>query len=82
MAESSNRISTAQVHCLIGRSSSNIPGFFDFELVRQMQGFIEGKYVPLGAAEDVTASMDIVEADSPEAAAALAAIAESKAKTA
>ena len=31
-----------------------------------MQGFIEGKYVPLEEGEDVTASMDIVEADSPD----------------
>ena len=31
-----------------------------------MQGFIEGKYVPLGEGEDVTASMDIVEADNAE----------------
>ncbi len=30
------------------------------------QGFIEGKYVPLGEGEDVTASMDIVEADNAE----------------
>lgn len=30
------------------------------------QGFIEGKYVPLGEGEDVTASMDIVEADNPD----------------
>ena len=35
-----------------------------------LQGFIEGKYVPLGEGEDVTASMDIVEADSAEDAAA------------
>ncbi|BDA49057.1 ADP,ATP carrier protein 1 [Coccomyxa sp. Obi] len=33
------------------------------------QGFIEGKYVPLEEGENVTASMDIVEADSPEDAA-------------
>jgi hypothetical protein len=47
-----------------------------------VQGFIEGKYVALETNEDVTASMDIVEADSAEAAAALVAIAEAKAKTA
>ena len=34
------------------------------------QGFIEGKYVPLAEGEDVTASMDIVEADTAEEAAA------------
>ena len=39
-----------------------------------MQGFIEGKYVPLATGEDVTASMDIVAADSPEAAALLSAV--------
>lgn len=36
----------------------------------------------VGPNEDVTASMDIVEADSPETAAALAAAAESMAKSA
>lgn len=36
------------------------------EPVQSMQGFIEGKYVPLGEGEDVTASMDIMEADSAE----------------
>ena len=30
------------------------------------QGFIEGKYVPLGEDEDVTASMDVVEADNAD----------------
>ena len=35
-----------------------------------VKGFIEGKYVPLEEGESVTASMDIVEADSAEAAAA------------
>ena len=35
-----------------------------------LQGFIEGKYVPLEEGESVTASMDIVEADSAEDAAA------------
>ncbi len=34
-----------------------------------MQGFIEGKYVPLEEGVDVTASMDIVEAESAEEAA-------------
>ena len=34
-----------------------------------LQGFIEGRYVPLSEGESVTASMDIVEADSAEAAA-------------
>lgn len=38
------------------------------------QGFIEGKYVPLGAGEDVTASMDVVAAETPEAAALLSAV--------
>lgn len=33
------------------------------------QGFIEGKYVPLEEGENVTASMDIVEAESAEDAA-------------
>ena len=33
-----------------------------------MQGFIEGKYVRLAEGEDVTASMDIVEAESAESA--------------
>lgn len=47
-----------------------------------LQGFIEGKYVPLGATETVTASMDIVEAESAESAAALAAAAEQAAKSA
>lgn len=47
-----------------------------------LQGFIEGKYVPLGEGEDVTASMDIVEAESPEAASSLAAAAEEAAKSA
>ena len=37
------------------------------------QGFIEGRYVPLEAGEDVTASMDVVEAGSAEEAAAMAA---------
>ena len=35
-----------------------------------LQGFIEGKYVPLEEGVDVTASMDIVEAESAEDAAA------------
>ena len=47
-----------------------------------MQGFIEGKYVPLGPNEDVTASMDIVEADSAETAARLAAEADALSKSA
>jgi AAA family ATP:ADP antiporter len=55
---------------------------FKFVSALNEQGFIEGKYVPVGANEDVTASMDIIEADSAEAAAALAAEAESRAKTA
>ena len=38
-----------------------------------LQGFIEGRYVPLEAGEDVTASMDVVEAGSAEEAAAVAA---------
>lgn len=38
------------------------------------QGFIEGKYVPMSPDEDVTASMDVVAADTPEAAAALSAV--------
>ena len=37
------------------------------------QGFIEGRYVPLEAGENVTASMDVVEAGSAEEAAAMAA---------
>ena len=37
-----------------------------------LQGFIEGKYVPLEPGEDVTASMDVVSAETPELAAALA----------
>ena len=39
-----------------------------------MQGFIEGKYVPLQPGEDVTASMDIVVAETPEIAASLTGI--------
>ncbi|KAK9802845.1 hypothetical protein WJX73_006722 [Symbiochloris irregularis] len=37
------------------------------------QGFIEGKYVPLAEGENVTASMDVVAAETPELAAALSA---------
>ena len=47
-----------------------------------LQGFIEGKWVALAEDESVTASMDIVEADTPEAAASLAAAAEAAAKSA
>ena len=47
-----------------------------------VQGFIEGRYVALAEGEDVTASMDIVEAESADAAASLAAAAEAEAKTA
>lgn len=42
-------------------------------VVAAWQGFIEGRYVPLEAGEDVTASMDVVEADSAEEAAAMSA---------
>lgn len=38
-----------------------------------VQGFIEGKYVPLEEGENVTASMDVVAAETPELAAALSA---------
>lgn len=47
-----------------------------------LQGFIEGRYVPLAEGESVTASMDIVEAESADAAATLAAMAEAEAKAA
>lgn len=51
-------------------------------MVGYLQGFIEGRYVPLAEGEDVTASMDIVEAESADAAASLVAAAEAEAKTA
>ena len=41
----------------------------DITLSVHVQGFIEGKYVPLEEGVDVTASMDIVEAESAEEAA-------------
>lgn len=51
-----------------------MPGKNKYKFVSAVntQGFIEGKYVPLTEGEDVTASMDVVSADTPELAAALA----------
>ena len=56
------------------RSAAQAAGGNRYKFVSAVnsQGFIEGKYVPLGAGEDVTASMDVVSADTPELAAALA----------
>ena len=56
------------------RSDAKMPGKNKYKFVSAVntQGFIEGKYVPLTEGEDVTASMDVVSADTPELAAALA----------
>ena len=56
------------------RSEAKMPGKnkYKFTSAVNSQGFIEGKYVPLGEGEDVTASMDVISADTPELAAAMA----------
>lgn len=55
---------------------------FKFVSAVNEQGFIEGKYVPLGEGESVTASMEIIEAESAESAASIKKAAEEAAKSA